>query len=814
MEGDTTVFQAIINFKSVLTPGLAELNVIPENQVIDEYTNYQFILKNKHNLNYRHSISLQFPDGFYADWAYIWEFKINGEDVDYYTYVDYGTFYISMYISEYVGPQVFKISMGGVYNPYDAYLYPICASFILDDDAVVDSDCFYVNIIEYYYDTGTWLSTSSATNQDQADINMILNFWEEFPYPDGMDAEYDLYIYMPYDIPKCNCAKFLPSTSFTTLPYTLVNQDDSDDQYTCHAKIKFTEAVYKISVSLTFTNPSTLRYTDYFYLELTDSDWNYIAWGDFYYYTMYGCMSAVSKPTNTPNYPDVLTNACFDIHRYTDDVIDSLEATIDPQTLPYTPSELDANCAVIIKYDDTECGLDQCPQLEWNYPVTCSFGNTSSSVIITSDYSIYESDIKVCIGMRNPDFSYQTLGKTRIQTFTYDYYLIDDTSYIEPISVPCDYPCKTCTDGKPTECLSCFHDWDYPYFDDNSKQCVLSCPYDSFINPDDPYTCYTCHTSCYTCSISPKNCTDCKYGKVLFNGTCINQCPENNYEAYYDEIWAPVCQNCSDNCHTCEQEADLCTSCPFGYFLGETACVTDCESNQYRGMDSNGKVRCLTCSINCKSCSLVSTHCTACDATSPNRNALYENDCIASCPTNYFPDPDTGECKRCESPCKECSGSKNKCTVCYDAKPYLQKDLDTCVATCPTGYIVASGWCVSVLNQTDSAKEGVIVSVTGDSTKLARSDNVLITAAAVMLDSQGVADLNSSVNDFTYKFEKSDTSYIDSAAITISNRTMSIKPFNLDYLTNYSYTVTACSKINTTLCGNKTLTLAVSMKNV
>lgn len=129
------------------------------------------------------------------------------------------------------------------------------------------------------------------------------------------------------------------------------------------------------------------------------------------------------------------------------------------------------------------------------------------------------------------------------------------------------YDNTSATHDPNTSTTSCNKD---EYFDAESKRCK-SCP-----------------TGCLECT-SPSNCTLCESKYIRFNGKCEKQA---NCEVPGSSSNSLVssCQQCPENCASCEKDSGPCTQCNVSFYLSDTRCLP-CMDNCIVCYDS------FTCSI-------------------------------------------------------------------------------------------------------------------------------------------------------------------------------------------------------------------------
>ena len=142
----------------------------------------------------------------------------------------------------------------------------------------------------------------------------------------------------------------------------------------------------------------------------------------------------------------------------------------------------------------------------------------------------------------------------------------------------------------------------------------------------------SCDNTCETCnSFGSTNCTSCSSpyyletnntcqicNDILFNFTCIKQCPDNYFEEnsrcvtncstnYF--INNKTCQKCDNSCLTCNQID--CLTCQNSYFLYDGTCNIDCPNSTYKNLTN--KI-CSPCSYSCLNCvGNDNLSCTSCD---------------------------------------------------------------------------------------------------------------------------------------------------------------------------------------------------------
>ena len=103
---------------------------------------------------------------------------------------------------------------------------------------------------------------------------------------------------------------------------------------------------------------------------------------------------------------------------------------------------------------------------------------------------------------------------------------------------------------------------------------------------------FTCHEKCKTCKGEPQgnqNCLSCKDGNdVLQEGNFIDKSDNGYYEGENKE-----CFKCDVNCLTCDKNSSNCTSCKDGEYLNNGSCFENCQTCKEGGNNKNKD--CLSC---------------------------------------------------------------------------------------------------------------------------------------------------------------------------------------------------------------------------
>lgn len=183
------------------------------------------------------------------------------------------------------------------------------------------------------------------------------------------------------------------------------------------------------------------------------------------------------------------------------------------------------------------------------------------------------------------------------------------------------------------------------------------------------------------------------------NGFIINTYDDeslvNNIDVLKDNILKPgmlcndPCATCSStnksDCYTCWNDTGLPYLMKYSSF---GTCLTRCPT----GYTSNGdttKKECVPCDISCVGCADNGQNndkfkCINC--ASGYNFKTSDSRCLKSCTDGYYQATST-TCGTCSQPCKSCSGSATSCTECYPGSTFPYLILNTCINTCPAGYV-------------------------------------------------------------------------------------------------------------------------------
>ncbi len=223
--------------------------------------------------------------------------------------------------------------------------------------------------------------------------------------------------------------------------------------------------------------------------------------------------------------------------------------------------------------------------------------------------------------------------------------------------------------------------------------CSPQCPDGQYSNTTSK-TCLLCSQSCLTCTSLSTQCTSCGLSVgaqhlFLYSNKCLLNCPD----AYWGNISDNKCYTCSAGCAICTYIGlDYCSVCKndsttqYYKFISSNTCGTGCPDGSF--ISSNQPNKCMACSKQCITCSVVADNCTN---TNCSLNYFYLNgSCLSQCPDNYYANLTTRLCTQCTDGCQSCfSSGHNSCTKCKalinTTNYFLQTAATTCAATCLPG---------------------------------------------------------------------------------------------------------------------------------
>lgn len=264
------------------------------------------------------------------------------------------------------------------------------------------------------------------------------------------------------------------------------------------------------------TNPESTKATSSFDIKIRDTNFNQI--------NAYTGSLTVSTST-----PAQMTTASLAQS-------DTGAAALSRYTLTFTPlHDIEAGGGILIVYP-SQITIPEADDFEV-YSVSHSnredwvLYEDSRQISITNAFrNAFEADgeeVTVIIdGFKNPVFAEQT-DSFIIKTLTTDSYQIDAIDSGLVLNNYCDYPCLTCKDEDPSDCLSCFSTGLNKL---QGGTCVSECATGKFHNTGTG-ACEDCDSSCLDCEGSTTTCTACGLGDLLFlhSGSCQSMCPDTYF---------------------------------------------------------------------------------------------------------------------------------------------------------------------------------------------------------------------------------------------------------------------------------------------
>ena len=202
--------------------------------------------------------------------------------------------------------------------------------------------------------------------------------------------------------------------------------------------------------------------------------------------------------------------------------------------------------------------------------------------------------------------------------------------------------------------------------------CVDKCP-DGYSK--NATLCAPCPIQCKTCN-GPKDCLSCKDKNLLNEKSCVPSCPNNR---------APLNGNCvkcdeNDKCLICK-DPKTCTQCTPDKILYDGKCLDKCPVSTF---PTTSPRECKPCPINCLTCD--STQCLVCT----NNTFLKDGNCVPSCGKSSYNTTNPNTCKPCTKGCLECD-NPNTCKVCDST--LVLNDQKKCVNSCEKGQVNINGAC-------------------------------------------------------------------------------------------------------------------------
>ncbi|XP_053317651.1 extracellular matrix organizing protein FRAS1 [Spea bombifrons] len=256
----------------------------------------------------------------------------------------------------------------------------------------------------------------------------------------------------------------------------------------------------------------------------------------------------------------------------------------------------------------------------------------------------------------------------------------------------CHPSCRTCLGPEVSHCTKCMKSEEslqavQLYRGKPYGTCHTHCKPQFYV--DISSECQECHSSCQSCAGEGHlNCTACSSPDVLYQGTCLKQCPEGFYSK------DSACHACHPSCKDCSGPTSAnCRSCHPHAALIDGTCKTTCAEGQYLNLVGY----CVDCHPQCQLC-VANLHHTGsvCLKCPYSRYYLCEERCVPECPAGFYAEGRT--CKRCHPSCKGCSGpGVTSCSSC--GKGLVLSHNGMCLQSCYQGYYSEGSVCKACNSQ-------------------------------------------------------------------------------------------------------------------
>ena len=272
------------------------------------------------------------------------------------------------------------------------------------------------------------------------------------------------------------------------------------------------------------------------------------------------------------------------------------------------------------------------------------------------------------------------------------------------------YPsCKTCSkydsdsNFLSQNCIECKEEDNYFPFPEEGSNCYkeseMASTFTQWFFDEENSIFKKCHPDCSLCNgTSDENCLICYNANLLlYNGKCIENCPENTFKNQENK----KCEDCYKNCKTCGKLGYLydmgCISC-----LEKEMIFNNYEINFYncfKEYDNNTKSFYVSEEINnISSCfELYGRY-------------IIENtyECIEKPDRGYFiSNQTTGLLSPCPQNCFACNNS-NICDLCEN--DYLIQE-GKCVLSCSKGYYQYYNICLKYYQNNEDSNKGIVKSI-------------------------------------------------------------------------------------------------------
>ncbi|KAL4494135.1 hypothetical protein ABPG72_016091 [Tetrahymena utriculariae] len=237
--------------------------------------------------------------------------------------------------------------------------------------------------------------------------------------------------------------------------------------------------------------------------------------------------------------------------------------------------------------------------------------------------------------------------------------------------------CLSCTS---TQCLSCVNSSDY--LDKVNNSCGSACPQGSFKDSSGTppsNVCTTCDNSCKTCEQVSTQCTSCDNNKYLQGTTCQSSCDSNYYPN--SDRKCIICSSKFPNCTQCTASSCLQCNLPYFFVEGQNTCQNQCPKG-YGSIINVTNNTCKACTnSDCQSC--LASNLSLCDSCYPNSSKPYlsETACVSQCTSNEYVETSSNKCILCSLKTQGCDTcTETSCKSC--STQYLNVINGSCVDDC------------------------------------------------------------------------------------------------------------------------------------
>ncbi|XP_050185248.1 proprotein convertase subtilisin/kexin type 5 isoform X1 [Myiozetetes cayanensis] len=244
--------------------------------------------------------------------------------------------------------------------------------------------------------------------------------------------------------------------------------------------------------------------------------------------------------------------------------------------------------------------------------------------------------------------------------------------------IPCSDGCQKCKEDDPRICITCVQNY-YMY----KQHCYKYCPENTY-RDEGSLQCRDCPSNCDSCD--KDKCDSCEEGFYLSGGTCVSECGDG----FFTDDISRECEPCHKNCATCVGYSyENCTGCKNGFQLSHGQCLNPRNSQSVGKFWNHAKRKLLSCDSSCRTCEKSADKCTTC----PEGKFLIHDTCVSLCPQKTFGNTASGKCEKCRDDCEVCSDPWHcqKCKAEQDQLLFLHNG--RCLPECPEGYFNDSETC-------------------------------------------------------------------------------------------------------------------------